>query len=159
MVRTALTKSATRQMRRVGACSKVKPSWSAKDTQVSLTTGELRSKMAQARNFFRRERPGKPAPALRFTSGYTAEDLNTAFSKGASHMAKKLLLAAMLAAALSASAISVHQLRTGTQAIVACGSFCGSGDICKRPCGCCFGPGGGPVGTCQPECPAPARKK
>jgi hypothetical protein len=28
-------------MRRVGACSKVKPSWSANDTQVSLTTGEL----------------------------------------------------------------------------------------------------------------------
>jgi hypothetical protein len=73
-------------------------------------------------------------------------------------MVKKLLLAAMLAATLSASAISVHQLRTGTQAIVACGSPCTSGDICKRPCGCCFGPGGGPVGTCQPECPAPARK-
>jgi hypothetical protein len=50
-------------------------------------------------------------------------------------------------------------LRTGTNAIKACGSSCITGDICKRPCGCCFGPGGGPVGVCQPECPAPARTK
>ena len=74
-------------------------------------------------------------------------------------MTKKLMLAAMLTAALSASALSLHQLRTGTHAIVACGSFCTVGDFCKRPCGCCFGPGGGPTGVCQPECPAPARKK
>lgn len=74
-------------------------------------------------------------------------------------MAKKLMLAAMLTATLSAGALSLHQLRTGTNAIVACGSACTTGDICKRPCGCCFGPGGGPVGVCQPECPAPARKQ
>jgi len=74
-------------------------------------------------------------------------------------MAKKLMLTAMLAAALSASGLSLHQLRTGTHAVVACGSFCTTGDICKRPCGCCFGPGGGTTGTCQPECPAPARPK
>jgi hypothetical protein len=74
-------------------------------------------------------------------------------------MMKKVLMASMFLAVLSASALSVRQLRTGTDAIVACGSSCTSGDICKRPCGCCFGPGGGPVGTCQPECPAPARKK
>lgn len=73
-------------------------------------------------------------------------------------MAKKLILGAMLTAALSAGALSLHQLRTGTQAVVACGSFCTTGDICKRPCGCCFG-AGGTTGTCQPECPAPARKE
>ena len=73
-------------------------------------------------------------------------------------MVRRIVLSVMLAAALSASAISVRQLRTGTQAIVACGSFCTIGDTCKRPCGCCFGPGGGTTGTCQPECPAPARK-
>jgi len=73
-------------------------------------------------------------------------------------MVRRIVLSVMLAAALSAGALSVHQLRTGTQAIVACGSFCTIGDICKRPCGCCFGPGGGTTGTCQPECPAPARK-
>jgi hypothetical protein len=53
--------------------------------------------------------------------------------------------------------MSLRQLRTGTDAIKACGSSCMTGDICKRPCGCCFGPGGGPTGVCQPECPAPAR--
>ena len=74
-------------------------------------------------------------------------------------MVKKLMLIAMLAATLSASALSLHQLRTGTNAIVACGNTCKTGDICKRPCGCCFGVGGGTIGTCQPECPAPARPK
>lgn len=73
-------------------------------------------------------------------------------------MTKKLILAAMLAATLSAGALSLHQLKTGTHAIVACGSFCTVGDTCKRPCGCCFGPSG-TTGTCQPECPAPARKQ
>ena len=73
-------------------------------------------------------------------------------------MTKKLMLAAMLTAAISASALSLRQLRSGTYAIKACGSSCTTGDICKRPCGCCFGPGGGTIGTCQPECPAPARK-
>ena len=74
-------------------------------------------------------------------------------------MTRKLMLAAMLTAALSASALSLHQLRTGTYAVRACGSSCTSGDICKFPCGCCFGVGGGTIGTCQPECPAPARKQ
>lgn len=72
-------------------------------------------------------------------------------------MAKRVLLATMLIGVLSASAMSVRQLRTGTHAIKACGSSCMTGDICKRPCGCCFGVGGGTIGTCQPECPAPAR--
>jgi hypothetical protein len=80
------------------------------------------------------------------------------FTKGAIHMTKKLMFAAMLTAALSAGALSVHQLRTGTHAIVACGSPCTSGDICKRPCGCFFGLGG-TTGVCQPEGPAPAPPK
>jgi hypothetical protein len=74
-------------------------------------------------------------------------------------MTKKLMFVAMLTAALSAGALSLHQLRTGTHAIVACGSPCTSGDICKRPCGCYFGLGGGTTGVCQPEGPAPAPKK
>jgi hypothetical protein len=71
-------------------------------------------------------------------------------------MVKKILLTAMLTGALSVGALSVRQLRTGTHAIVACGSPCTSGDICKRPCGCYFGLGGGTTGTCQPEGPAPS---
>jgi hypothetical protein len=55
--------------------------------------------------------------------------------------------------------MSLRQLRTGTYAVKACGSSCTTGDICKFPCGCCFGVGGGTIGTCQPECPAPARPK
>jgi hypothetical protein len=74
-------------------------------------------------------------------------------------MIRKVFITMMFLGALSASALSLRQLRTGTYAIKACGSSCTTGDICKRPCGCCFGPGGGPVGTCQPECPAPARKQ
>ena len=74
-------------------------------------------------------------------------------------MTKRLLLATMFMGVLSASAMSLRQLRTETQAIKACGSSCTTGDICKRPCGCCFGPGGFTIGTCQPECPAPARPK
>jgi len=89
---------------------------------------------------------------------FAREYLNPALHKGAIHMTKKLLFAAMLTAALSAGALSVHQLRTGTHAIVACGSPCTSGDICKRPCGCFFGLGG-TTGVCQPEGPAPAPTK
>jgi len=74
-------------------------------------------------------------------------------------MTKKLIFVAMLTATLSAGALSLHQLRTGTHAIVACGSPCTSGDICKRPCGCFFGVGGGTTGVCQPEGPPPARPK
>lgn len=70
-------------------------------------------------------------------------------------MIRQVLVTMMFLGALSASALSLRQLRTGTYAIKACGSSCMAGDICKRPCGCCFGVGGGPIGTCQPECPAP----
>jgi hypothetical protein len=50
-------------------------------------------------------------------------------------MARKILLAAMLAATLSAGAISARQLKTSTNAIVACGSTCTTGDTCKRLAG------------------------
>ena len=73
-------------------------------------------------------------------------------------MIRKVLLGAILAAALSAGAVSARQLGTGTHAILACGSRCTIGDICKRPCGCYFGLGG-TVGTCQPEGPPPAPSK
>ena len=74
-------------------------------------------------------------------------------------MVRRIVMAAVLAATLSAGALSLHQLKTGTHAIVACGSPCTSGDICKRPCGCFFGISGGTTGVCQPEGPAPAPKK
>jgi hypothetical protein len=72
-------------------------------------------------------------------------------------MAKKLLLTAMLTAALSAGAVSARQLGTGTHAILACGSPCTSSDICKRPCSCFIF--NGTNGTCQPEGPAPSPTK
>ena len=74
-------------------------------------------------------------------------------------MIKKILLATMLAATLSAGAVSARQLRISTHAVVACGSPCTAGDICKRPCLCYFGLSGGPVGVCQPEGPPPAPLK
>jgi hypothetical protein len=72
-------------------------------------------------------------------------------------MVKRSLLAVMLAATLSAGAVSARQLGTGTHAVLACGSPCTRADICKRPCFCYFGLSEGTVGNCQPEGPAPAR--
>ena len=74
-------------------------------------------------------------------------------------MIKRILLAAMLAAALSAGAVSARQLGTGTHAVLACGSPCTSADFCKRPCFCYGLFDGRTVGNCQPEGPAPARPK
>jgi hypothetical protein len=72
-------------------------------------------------------------------------------------MVKKVLLATMFMGVLSASALSVRQLRTGTHAVLACGSPCTRLDICKKPC-FCFGLfDGNTHGVCQPEGPAPAR--
>jgi hypothetical protein len=73
-------------------------------------------------------------------------------------MAKKLMLTAMFTAALSAGALSLHQLRTGTHAVVACGSPCTRGDVCKSPCLCFLGLNG-TTGTCQPEGPSAAQTK
>ncbi|MBZ5507437.1 MAG: hypothetical protein LAO78_18415 [Acidobacteriia bacterium] len=74
-------------------------------------------------------------------------------------MAQKILLAAMLTAVLSASAMSARQLGTGTHAVLACGSACTNLDTCKKPC-FCFGLfNGNTTGVCQPEGPAPAPPK
>jgi hypothetical protein len=73
-------------------------------------------------------------------------------------MVRRIVMASMLTAALSAGALSLHQLKTSTHAIVACGSPCTTGDICKRPCGCFFGLGGN-RGVCQPEGPPPSPTK
>ena len=115
--------------------------------------------MAQSLDFFPRKVGPKVFTGVTIYFWIYGREFECCFYKGASHMAKKLIFAAMLAAALSSGALSVHQLRTGTHAIVACGSPCTSGDICKRPCGCYFGLGGGTTGTCQPEGPAPSPTK
>ena len=73
-------------------------------------------------------------------------------------MTKKLIFVAMLTATLSAGELSLHQLRTGTHAVVACGSPCTRGDVCKSPCLCFLGLNG-TTGTCQPEGPSAARPK
>ena len=74
-------------------------------------------------------------------------------------MVKKMLFVITLAAALSASALSVNQLGRGTQAVLACGSPCTRADFCKKPC-LCFGLfDGANTGICQPEGPAPLRPR
>jgi hypothetical protein len=70
-------------------------------------------------------------------------------------MFKKILLAAMFTAALSAGAVSVRQLRTSATP-TACGSPCTRSTICARLCFCYFGLSGGTTGVCQPEGPPPA---
>jgi hypothetical protein len=74
-------------------------------------------------------------------------------------MVKKMFFATLLATALSLSALAAHQLRTGTHAVLACGSPCTSSDVCKRPCFCYGLFDGRTVGNCQPEGPAPARPR
>ena len=51
-------------------------------------------------------------------------------------MLKKVLFATMFMAYLSASALSVRQLKTGTQQVLACGSSCVRTDFCQKPCYC-----------------------
>jgi hypothetical protein len=74
-------------------------------------------------------------------------------------MVRKIVLAAMLTAALSAGAISARQLRTASATPTACGSPCTSSTICARLCFCYGLFDGRTTGVCQPEGPAPARKK
>ena len=69
-------------------------------------------------------------------------------------MLKKILLASMFMAVLSASALSVRQLKTGTQQVLACGSSCVRTDFCQKPCYCFFSDPQSPTGVCQPEGPA-----
>ena len=66
-------------------------------------------------------------------------------------MVSRILLVMMLMATLSAGALSARQLRTGTHAIVACGSPCIMGDSCKQPCTCFIFHG--TTGVCQPDGP------
>ena len=54
-------------------------------------------------------------------------------------MLKRILFAVMFTAVLSASALSVRQLGTGTHAVLACGSACSRSNLnCQKPC-LCFG--------------------
>jgi hypothetical protein len=69
-------------------------------------------------------------------------------------MVKKVLFATMLMGVLSASALSVRQLRTGTHTVLACGSVCVKTDFCQKPCYCFFSDPSSPHGVCQPEGPS-----
>jgi hypothetical protein len=74
-------------------------------------------------------------------------------------MVRKILFATLLAATLSAGAISARQLGAGANAPLACGSSCTRLDFCKNPC-FCFGLfEGNTHGICQPEGPAPLRPR
>ena len=66
---------------------------------------------------------------------------------------KRILLAVMLVAAMSAGALSARQLGRTSVTPLACGSPCTSSFICARPCFCYnpFGTGG----YCQPDGPPP----
>lgn len=75
-------------------------------------------------------------------------------------MLRKVLLAAMLAATLSAGALSARQLRKSTYAGLACGSACSRSNLnCQKPCYCFGLTDTNPNGVCQPEGPAPAPTK
>jgi len=76
-------------------------------------------------------------------------------------MVRKVLAAAVFIAALSASALSIQQLRASSRMMAACGDPCVKTTACQKPCGLCYIVSG-TTGTCQPEGPQPppnARKK
>jgi len=50
-------------------------------------------------------------------------------------MVKKVLAAAVFIAALSASALSIQQLRTSSRVMAACGDPCVKTTACQKPCG------------------------
>lgn len=69
-------------------------------------------------------------------------------------MVKKVVTAAMFMAVLSASALSIRQLRTGSASVTACGSPCDKTiTTCAKPCYCFVV--SGTTGFCQPEGPPP----
>ena len=68
-------------------------------------------------------------------------------------MLKKTLFATMFLGVLSASAMSVRQLRTASASLAACGSPCNLVIRCARPC-FCFPASGG---KCVIEIPPAAR--
>jgi len=69
-------------------------------------------------------------------------------------MIKKVLAAAVFIAALSASALSIQQLRTSSRMMAACGDPCVKTTACQKPCGLCYIVSG-TTGVCQPEGPPP----
>jgi hypothetical protein len=68
-------------------------------------------------------------------------------------MVKKVVIAVMFLAVLSAGALSVRQLRTGSTSTTACGSPCVKTTACAAPCMCFIV--SGTTGLCQPEGPPP----
>jgi hypothetical protein len=68
-------------------------------------------------------------------------------------MLKKFLFASMFMGVLSASAMSVRQLRAGSSSLATCGSPCNMVVRCARPC-FCFPASGG---KCVIEVPPAAR--
>lgn len=69
-------------------------------------------------------------------------------------MVKKILFAGMLAAVLSAGAVSARQLGAAATQVPACGSVCSKSVGCQKPC-LCFVFGSDTTGICQPEGPPP----
>jgi hypothetical protein len=69
-------------------------------------------------------------------------------------MMKKMVFTVMFAAVLSASGLSIRQLRA-LATPPACGSPCEKTVGCQKPC-LCFVSGFGTSGVCQPEGPPPA---
>jgi hypothetical protein len=69
-------------------------------------------------------------------------------------MVKKVVTAVMFLAVLSAGALSVRQLRTGSRMMAACGAPCVKTTACQKPCGLCYIVSG-TTGVCQPEGPPP----
>lgn len=68
-------------------------------------------------------------------------------------MVKKILLATIFLSVLSTSALSLRQLRTGSNSVTACGSPCVKTTACAAPCMCFIV--SGTTGLCQPEGPPP----
>jgi hypothetical protein len=83
-----------------------------------------------------------------------ADALTELSSERRTTMLKKVLFATMFLGVLSASGLSLRQLKTGTQHILACGSSCVRTDFCQKPCYCFFSDPQSPTGVCQPEGPA-----
>ena len=114
--------------------------------------------MALAANFSALVMAGKASPGVMIYIWIYGREIEYRLQPKEQDMAKNLIFAAMFTATLSAGALSLHQLRTVTHAVVACGSPCTRGDVCKSPCFCFFGING-TTGTCQPEGPSAAPRK
>ncbi len=64
------------------------------------------------------------------------------------------MTSAMFIAALSASALSIQQLRGSSRMMAACGDPCVKTTACQKPCGLCYIVSG-TTGVRQPEGPPP----